>query len=135
MRSMFETPWVSTPRRSVIVSTSAPSAASSGLTPSFSKIWVTVRRSAASETNTWSFCGTLKRSRIMVGPLPSRRAERVHGRHQRRRSPEEIGDFDGFLDLGLGGAGGPGPVSDGRHAVRVRLQRVHHHRHQELVLG
>jgi len=47
---MFDTPCVSTPRRSVIVSTSAPSAASSLLSPSFSKIWVTVRRSAASDT-------------------------------------------------------------------------------------
>src|SRR5262245_41129529 len=63
---MFDTPWVSTPRRSVIVSTSAASAASSLLTPSFSKISVTVRRSAASETKTWSFVGTLKRSRIMA---------------------------------------------------------------------
>jgi hypothetical protein len=63
---MFDTPWVSTPRRSVIVSTSAPSAASSGLTPSFSKICVTVRRSAASDTRTSSFAGTLKRSRIMA---------------------------------------------------------------------
>src|SRR5215470_7374211 len=63
---MFDTPCVSTPRRSVIVSTSAPSAASSGVRPSFSKIWVTVRRSAASETITWSFAGTLKRSRIMA---------------------------------------------------------------------
>src|SRR5215510_8594596 len=66
---MFDTPCVSTPRRSVIVSTSAPSAASSLLSPSFSKIWVTVRRSAASDTRTWSFAGTLKRSRIIV---PSR---------------------------------------------------------------
>src|SRR6267142_462097 len=63
---MFETPCVSTPRRSVIVSTSAPSAASSAVRPSFSKICVTVRRSAASETRTWSFTGTLKRSRIMA---------------------------------------------------------------------
>ena len=40
--------------------------------PSFSKICVTVRRSAASETNTWSFTGTLKRSRIMArSPLES----------------------------------------------------------------
>ena len=49
---MFDTPCVSTPRRSVIVSTSAPSAASSGLTPTFSKICVTVCRNAASETRT-----------------------------------------------------------------------------------
>src|SRR5215831_618017 len=63
---MFDTPCVSTPRRSVIVSTSAPSAASSGVRPSFSKICATVRRSAASETITWSFAGTLKRSRIMA---------------------------------------------------------------------
>src|SRR5437899_7850702 len=62
---MLDTPCVSTPRRSVIVSTSAPSAESSGLSPSFSKICVTVRRSAASETKTWSFAGTLKRWRIM----------------------------------------------------------------------
>src|SRR5215467_5978064 len=66
---MFDTPCVSTPRRSVIVSTSAPSAASSAVRPSFSKICVTVRRSAASETITWSFAGTLKRSRIMAGLL------------------------------------------------------------------
>src|SRR5258706_334492 len=63
---MFDTPCVSTPRRSVIVSTSAPSAASSGVKPSFSKICVTVFRSAASDTKTWSFTGTLKRSRIMT---------------------------------------------------------------------
>ena len=63
---MFETPCVSTPRRSVIVSTSAPSAASAGVSPSFSKICVTVDRNAASDTKTWSFCGTLKRSRIMA---------------------------------------------------------------------
>src|SRR6185295_13675766 len=62
---MFDTPCVSTPRRSVMVSTSAPSAASSGLTPSFSKIWVTVRRNAVSDTRTMSLAGTLKRSRIM----------------------------------------------------------------------
>src|SRR5215471_10793890 len=62
---MLDTPCVSTPRRSVMVSTSAPSPASSLLTPSFSKISVTVRRSAASETCTWSLSGTLKRSRIM----------------------------------------------------------------------
>ena len=48
-----------------MVSTSAPSAASSWLTPSFSKICVTVCRSAASETRTISFAGTLNRSRIM----------------------------------------------------------------------
>src|SRR6266849_1825485 len=63
---MFDTPWVSTPRRSVMVSTSAPSAASSGVSPSFSKICVTVRRSAASDTSTWAFSGTLKRSRIIA---------------------------------------------------------------------
>ena len=67
---MLDTPWVSTPRRSVMVSTSAASAASSGVTPSFSKIWVMVRRSAASETSTWSCGGTLKRSRIMGDSLP-----------------------------------------------------------------
>jgi hypothetical protein len=48
-----------------MVSTSAASAASSALTPSFSKIAATVRRSAASGTITWSFAGTLKRSRII----------------------------------------------------------------------
>ena len=48
-----------------MVSTSAPSAASSGDSPIFSKISVTVRRTAASETKTWSFAGTLKRSSIM----------------------------------------------------------------------
>src|SRR6185369_16625158 len=62
---MFDTPCVSTPRRSVMVSTSAPSAASSWLTPSFSKISVTVRRNAVSDTRTMSFAGTLNRSRIM----------------------------------------------------------------------
>src|SRR6185503_12164790 len=67
---MLDTPWVSTPRRSVMVSTSAASAASSGVTPSFSKIWAVVRRSAASATSTWSCGGTLKRSRIMDGSLP-----------------------------------------------------------------
>src|SRR5262245_16507870 len=59
---MFETPCVSTPRRSVIVSTSAASAASSGLTTSFSKICVTVRLNAVYAHWTWSFAGTLKRS-------------------------------------------------------------------------
>jgi hypothetical protein len=49
---MFDTPCVSTPRTSAMVSTSAAAVASSGVTPSFSKIWVTVRRSAASDTNT-----------------------------------------------------------------------------------
>src|SRR5215470_7316018 len=66
---MFDTPCVSTPRRSVMVKTSAASAASSDVTPSFSKICVTVRRSAASATNTWSFSGTLNRSRIMARSL------------------------------------------------------------------
>src|SRR5439155_13449301 len=66
---MFDTPCVSTPRRSVIVSTSAPSVASAGVRPSFSKICVTVLRSAASDTKTWSFTGTLKRSRIMTTSL------------------------------------------------------------------
>ncbi len=49
---MFDTPWVSTPRRSVMVRTSAPSAASSGVRPSFPKICVTVWRNADSATNT-----------------------------------------------------------------------------------
>ncbi len=49
-----------------MVRTSAPSAASSGVRPSFSKICVTVWRNADSATNTWSFTGTLKRS-SMVG--------------------------------------------------------------------
>src|ERR1044071_3267835 len=80
---MFETPWVSTPRRSVIVSTSAPSAASSGETPSFPKISAMVRRSAASVTLTWSFAGTLNRSRIMRRSLGARRS---HG------AIEEVGD-------------------------------------------
>src|SRR5947207_5075191 len=62
---MFDTPCVSTPRTSAIVSTSAPSAASSRVSPSFSKICATVRRSAASGIRTWSFSGTLKRSRII----------------------------------------------------------------------
>src|SRR4030095_14142854 len=59
---MFDTPCVSTPRRSVVVRTSAPSAASSGASPILLKIWVTVLRSAASDTKTWSFAGPLKRS-------------------------------------------------------------------------
>jgi hypothetical protein len=67
---MLDTPWVSTPRRSVMVSTSAASAASSAVTPSFSKIRVTVSRRAVSDTRTWSFSGTLKRSRIMGSFLP-----------------------------------------------------------------
>src|SRR5512145_463140 len=112
---MFDTPCVSTPRRSVIVSTSAPSAASSGLTPSFSKICVTVRRRSASATLTSSLAGTLKRSRIIAGTL--RCAERVHGGDERRRSAEEIGHLHGLLDLRLGGAGGAGAVGDGGHAV------------------
>src|SRR5678816_2756075 len=59
---MFDTPCVSTPRRSVVVRTSAPSAASSGASPILLKISVAVLRSAASDTKTWSFAGTLKRS-------------------------------------------------------------------------
>src|SRR2546426_2042165 len=74
---MLDTPCVSTPRRSVIVSTSAPSAESSGLSPSFSKICVTVRRNAASETRTWSLRGTLKRSRIMAHSSGGKRS--CHG--------------------------------------------------------
>ena len=63
---MLDTPCVSTPRRSVMVSTSAPSVASSGETPIFSKISATVRRREPSGILTWSGLGTLKRSSMDV---------------------------------------------------------------------
>src|SRR5689334_24646475 len=83
---MLDTPWVSTPRRSVMVSTSAASAASSAVTPSFSKIRVTVSRRAVSDTRTWSFSGTLKRSRIMGSFPPA-------GNPSRLRRPAAVLDF------------------------------------------
>src|SRR5678815_3246962 len=90
---MFDTPCVSTPRRSVMVSTSAPSAASSGLTPSFSKICVTVRRNAASGTRTMSFAGTLKRSRIMPHSFVEEmcKAMRSHAVEQLRPLLQHLG--------------------------------------------
>src|SRR5919108_2519941 len=115
---MLDTPCVSTPRRSVIVNASAASAASSPLTPSRSKICVTVRRNAASLTSTWSFVGTLKRSRIMA--RSSGRSERVDGRDERRGSAEQVRDLHGLLDLGFRRAGGAGAVGDGGDAVGMR---------------
>src|ERR1051326_3103166 len=101
---MLETPWVSTPRRSVIASTSAASAASSGVTPSFSKIRVTVSRRAESDTRTWSFSGTLKRSRIMGRASP--------GNPSRLHRPASVLDFlAGVLHmLGLGLASSHAPM-------------------------
>ena len=65
---MLETPWVSTPRRSVATSTSAPIAASSCVTPIFSKIDITVSCSASCGTRVSSSCGTLNRSSMGVTP-------------------------------------------------------------------
>src|SRR5215813_9760101 len=88
---MFDTPCVSTPRRSVMVSASAASAASADVTPSFSKISVTVRRSADSETCTWSLSGTLKRSRIMRGSPPAGDGSRFRSRGRtRHREPRRL---------------------------------------------
>src|SRR6267142_2937009 len=105
---MLDTPWVSTPRRSVMVSTSAASAASSGVTPSFSKIWLVVRRSAASETSTWSCGGTLKRSRIM-GWLPPGGPHLSAGGRQDKAlvDPEAPPGLDSLP--GCSGPSNPGP--------------------------
>ena len=56
---MLDTPCVSTPLRSAVTSTSAPTAASSGGTPIFSKTAVTVRLRDHSGTRTSSFSGTV----------------------------------------------------------------------------
>src|SRR5918992_4234511 len=72
-RSIFDTPCDSTPRRSVITRTSAPSAASSGGRPTFSKSAVTVLRRDGSGTWIISPCAGLKRSSIMLSlSSPSR---------------------------------------------------------------
>src|SRR5919204_6971567 len=63
---MLETPWLSTPRRSVVTRTSAPMAASSGVKLHFSKMAATVLRNSASDTCTWSSSGTLKRSSMLA---------------------------------------------------------------------
>ena len=57
MRSMLETPWVLTPLRSAVTSTSAPSDASSEETAIFEKMAVTAWRSDPSATRTSSFSG------------------------------------------------------------------------------
>jgi hypothetical protein len=72
-RSILETPWVSTPRRSVMVSTSAPSLASSGDTPIFSKTAATTSSSDSADTRSVSPAFGLNRSSMRCfSPTPYR---------------------------------------------------------------